>query len=501
MRLINSARKLYKKILLPFILLPFYVFSQDRSERFLVRVWGTKDRLFELRKLDFDFASRAIKDYMDLVTTEKELERLRDLGFKVDILEKESDVAGYFDPLYHTYEETIEFLKGMEMRYPHISKLFVIGRSTRFGYPVYAMKISDNVNFEEDEIRILVDGMHHAREPLGNEICLSFIEHLLTRYEVDGKVRNWVNNYEITVIPILNPEGYKLIVDNNLSSPWWRKNLRDNNNNGRIDLDFDGVDLNRNYDINWTWGGSANPSDWTYRGPYPFSEDETKAKRELALKEKFLISVTYHSYGEIVYYPWIWPENGAKAPDHNLLREMAHELANRIINERGDGCYTYERETAANMSPPWMYRVAGTLEFLVEVGTSFIPEGSKIPFIVNSNLQGLFYLLDRASGPGITVKVMDLLTGFPIFAKVLIKEIDDFSYLVPRTTNSRTGSMTRLLQPGKYTILISADGYKREELRVLIDKKHEKFVVFLSPQKEKKEREEESKKRAPIFGN
>jgi hypothetical protein len=423
----------------------------------------------------------AIRDYMDVILTEKELEEIISEGYQIEILQRESDFIGSaLDPQYHIYEETVQFLKDIEVSYPSLAKVYIIGKSTRFGYPIYALKISDNVESDEEEIAILMDGMHHAREPLGNEVCLSFINYLLSEYGFNQKVTNWIDNYEIWIIPILNPEGYKYIVDNNLYYPWWRKNLRDNNKNGKVDPDYDGVDLNRNYDLNWNRGGSSDPSNWKYRGPYPFSELETKAKRDLVLRKKFVASISYHSYGEVILYPWSWPDTNINAPDHLLMKEIASKIAERIKNDEETGTYSYRLAYGASQSLCWMYGVAGTLEFLIEVGTSFIPPGNKIRSLVNSNLKGLFYLLDRASGPGIRLKVRDSNSGEPLCANVSILEIDNFNYIIPRTTDPLTGIHTRLLQKGEYTIIISALGYKTKKIKVNIGSKMEKIEVFLN---------------------
>jgi len=433
-----------------------------------------------LSRKNLDFASMAIKDYMDAILIDEQISQIISEGYQIEILQRESDLIGTsIDSQYHTYEETIEHLKNIEKIYPFLAKTYIIGVSTQFNFPIYALKISDNVETNEEEIAILIDGMHHAREPMGNEVCLSFIDYLLSRYGSDKKVTKWVNEYEIWVIPILNPEGYKYIVDNNLSYPWWRKNLRDNNNNGKVDPDYDGVDLNRNYDLNWNYGGSPDPSDWQYRGLYPFSEAETKAKRNLVLKKNFVISVTYHSYGEVVLYPWSWPGSGDSAPDHQLIQEIASEMAKRIKDEKGEGTYSYRPAYGANQSLCWMYGVEGVLEFLVELGTSFIPHGSKIKSVVNSNLEGLFYILERASGPGIKLKVMDIDTGEPICASVNVAEIDDFNYIIPRITNPYTGMHVRLLQKGKYTLIISAFGYMTKKIKINIGQQMKDINVYL----------------------
>jgi hypothetical protein len=493
---ILRRRGVFFALIFPALVLFTPNLGAEKSERFLVRITSLPAKMITLSRMPLDFASMALRDYRDAVVTEKELGSLLQEGFRVEILQRESDFAGLsLDPFYHTLEETYEYLRAVEELHPYMAKLYNIGKSTRLSLPIWALKISDNPGEDEDEPAVLVDGMHHAREPLGNEICLAFIDYLVSRYGSDDRVTSWVNDCEIWVIPIMNPEGYKYIVDNQLASPWWRKNLRDNDADGRIDPDYDGVDLNRNYALNWSYDGSANPSDWTYRGPSPFSEDETQAKRELALREKFAVSVSYHSYGEIVYYQWSWPGTGAIAPDHNLLRKMASELAGRITNLSGTGAYSYGRQTAANQSSPWMYAVAGTLEFLVETGTSFIPlDNSEISAIIESNLKGLFYMLERLNGPGISGRILDRKTGSPVEAIVSFVEIDDFRYLEPRKSDPLTGRFLRLLEPGKYTLRVWAPGYNPVRLPLEIGENLRKKDIFLLPLREKRIRQRLPKK-------
>jgi len=454
----------------------------SKPERYLVRITASPEKMISLSRLALDFASMAPRTPRDAVVTEKELSDLLQQGYQIEILQRESDLVGQpLDPYYHTVEETFEYLSLIARTYPFITRLHLIGRSTRFSLPIWALKISDHPEMDEDEPAFLVDAMHHAREPLGNEIALAFINHLVLRYGWDERVTSWVDDFEIWVIPIMNPEGYQIILDRQLGSPWWRKNLRDNDSNGVVDFDYDGVDLNRNYNINWTYAGSSNPADWTYRGPAPFSEEETKAKRNLAEEEKFALSVTYHSYGEVIYYQWSWPSSGARAPDHSVLLKIASTLASKIENLEGTGTYGYGRQTAANQSSPWMYATLGTLEFLIETGKSFIPlDSTVIDRVVRSNLEGLFFLLDRLRGPGITGRVLDKKSRSPLEAVVSVVEIDDFRYIQPRTTHRATGRYLRLLEPGKYTLRIWAPGYHAMRIPVnLADGLLEKNVLLL----------------------
>ena len=127
---------------------------------------------------------------------------------------------------------------------------------------------------------------------------------------------------------MLNPDGYFLVMDEKKSPQYWRKNMSDNNRNGIFDPDKDGVDINRNYDFNWADEGDSNPKSWYYRGPYPFSEKETRALRDLALREKFVFHLDYHSYGEVILYPW---DNFTAPPDLGLVIKLAKDNIIRAL--------------------------------------------------------------------------------------------------------------------------------------------------------------------------
>ena len=57
-------------------------------------------------------------------------------------------------------------------------------------------------------------------------------------------------------MPVANPDGYQYTFD---TERLWRKNLRDNDADGQI-TNADGVDLNRNYDINWRYDDEGSSS-------------------------------------------------------------------------------------------------------------------------------------------------------------------------------------------------------------------------------------------------
>ena len=59
-----------------------------------------------------------------------------------------------------------------------------------------------------------------------------------------------MNNIDWIIYPILNPDGYEFSWT---SDRMWRKNRNDNDGNS-----CKGVDLNRNYEIEWMENGSSS---------------------------------------------------------------------------------------------------------------------------------------------------------------------------------------------------------------------------------------------------
>ncbi|MBN2620543.1 hypothetical protein JXB22_05565, partial [candidate division WOR-3 bacterium] len=178
------------------------------------------------------------------------------------------------DARYHTLAEIGVELDTLARCYPAITVLDTLGYSTTDSLPIFAFKISDNAGQREDEPRVLYVACHHAEEILGIEICMYMIQDLLTRYGSDSTATYWINNREVWFVPLLNPEGHDVVMRG--IDTTWRKNKRDNNENGVFDLDCDGVDPNRNYDFHWAAGGSTTPGSEYYRGLFPFSENETR---------------------------------------------------------------------------------------------------------------------------------------------------------------------------------------------------------------------------------
>jgi carboxypeptidase T len=359
-------------------------------------------------------------------------------------------------PIYHTYERILEIGDSLMSVHPDLISRRQIGTTTQENRDIFAFRIASNVDADNDRPAIMFDGCHHADEIMGAQISTEIMQLLVAGYGNDDEITRWLDRYEIFIVPVVNVEGHYVVTHN--IDPRWRKNTRDTDGDGILHEYRDGVDVNRNYDFNWAHGGSGDSTSSRFRGEHPFSESENRAMRSLASDRRFLLSISYHSQGEVVYYPWSW--RGRPAPDDKLLTDIATGLASSIPTMIGDTTYNAEYGAGTvGQSYPWLYGRYGTFDFVVETGRGshiFPPE--YVPQIVSSNVAGAKYLLRRAAGPGLALKVRDADSGEPVQAEVWIPSID--SEEVDRRRTRDSGSHWRLLQPRTYSVHIAAPGFE-----------------------------------------
>ena len=93
--------------------------------------------------------------------------------------------------------------------YPNlITQKFSIGTSVE-GRTIWAVKISDNPNVNEDEPKVGFDALVHAREPQSMATQMYFMWYLLENYGTDPEATYLINNREIYCVPCFNPDGYE----------------------------------------------------------------------------------------------------------------------------------------------------------------------------------------------------------------------------------------------------------------------------------------------------
>lgn len=130
-------------------------------------------------------------------------------------------------------------------------------------------------------------------------------------------------------MPVMNPDGY---VYSRRVNRLWRKNRAPSKKSACV-----GVDLNRNFDIGWSApGSSTNPCSDVYRGSKPSSELETDAVVKFLTKRKVNLDayLTYHSYGQMIVYPWAY--KAVKVKDASQLQRVGKTAVQRILSTTGE---------------------------------------------------------------------------------------------------------------------------------------------------------------------
>ncbi|MGZ6271296.1 MAG: M14 family zinc carboxypeptidase, partial [Candidatus Limnocylindrales bacterium] len=239
-----------------------------------------------------------------------------------------------YDSRYHNYAEMLMEVKIAEVAYPGLVKVFSIGKSYE-GRDIWAAKISDNVDTDEDEPEVLIDGLHHSLEHLALEQTLYLLWTLTHDYSTDATVKRLVDSREIWIVFAVNPDG---LVYDLTGSPYreWRKNRQPNTNSTYV-----GTDINRNYDYRWgcCGGSSSSKSAWNYRGPSAFSTPEAQAIRDFVLSrvvngvQQIKTHVTFHTDGELILWPYGYTKtdipSDMTADDHATFVAMAKAMAAR----------------------------------------------------------------------------------------------------------------------------------------------------------------------------
>lgn len=201
---------------------------------------------------------------------------------------------------FHTLEEIEARVLSFQERRPDLVRVEEIGRTWE-GRPLYDIVVT-NFSLEGDKPAPFFDGGHHANELAGTELVLYTVDFLLDNYERNATVRNWVDTLEIHLVPLVNPDGY----------------VRQTRGNAL------GVNLNRNYDVDWgNPGGASNLLMGTLAhalnrsmpsvaivaensGPHAFSEPESIAMRDrlAQLDERLAFYMSYHTPTNGFIAPW-----------------------------------------------------------------------------------------------------------------------------------------------------------------------------------------------------
>lgn len=321
--------------------------------------------------------------------------------------EKSNEIDLLMDPYeYYSYQEMTDLFMDLTQNHSDIMSMTSLGRTYR-NREIWLIKLSDNVDEEEAEPGVLLMGAHHGDERPSFEVVIFFIKFMVNKsgmanYDDDGdgvinedqfdgidndddglvdedpsedRVREILENTQIYLIPMVNPDGVEY---------GWRKNRAPNYGpDGQSStVTSYGVDLNRNYGYRWyipyffpeeyhlEW--LLDDESWTYRGEAPFCEAESQAVKGFVETHEVSISLSYHDYGEWMIFPWM--HTSRRTPHEDLFRSIGYGMAAintyelRIYGQYGEREYLIPRFCGTpGSSENWLYGEHNILAYTIEL--------------------------------------------------------------------------------------------------------------------------------------
>ena len=289
----------------------------------------------------------------------------------------------------------------------------------------------------EGKPKFLYTSTMHGDEITGMILMLRLIDELCT--STDSRIVNLVNDLDIYIMPLTNPDGTYKGGNNTVNSA-----QRYNGHN---------IDLNRNY------------KDY-YQGAHPDGngyEDETIWTMAMGDENLFTMSANYHGGAEVMNYPW-----DAVYDDH-ADKDWYEYVCTEYVQIARQTYSSYMKDTyqdGVTNGAAW-YVITGSRqdymnaygqcrEVTVECSTTKTPSASQLPNFWNYNHNSMLAFMEQCRN-GVHGVVRDADNGQPIEGvKVTVLDHDSETSFV--TTHS-VGDFHRPIKGGTYTFAFEKEGY------------------------------------------
>ncbi len=387
-------------------------------------------------------------DSADLVISNDQISVLKSrfTGLKLlpaEFLLDDSDMAenlteAFTFTKYPTYFQYDTMMHQLASDFPDLCKIDTFGYS-RQGRLLLALKISDNAAEDEGEPTFLYTATMHGDELIGYILTLRLADFLLRNYGQNSEVTDLLDNVELWINPLSNPDE-TYYPDNSNSVVASRR------------PDISSLDLNRNF-------------------PDPFAGDEndtTGLQVEIQnmmlfmMKHHFNMSANIHAGAEVVNYPW--DHKYSRHPDDDwfifISREyadVAHDINPNYMNGFTDGITNgWDWYDIYGGRQDYVNFYLGGREVTLELSNTKKLASEMLETYWDYNQWSLINMISQARY-GIHGTVISAGSGLPVSAKIMVENYDSDSSIV--YSDADEGKFFRYLKEGFYDLVISADGY------------------------------------------
>ncbi|XP_062224294.1 uncharacterized protein LOC133922817 isoform X2 [Phragmites australis] len=253
--------------------------------------------------------------------------------------------------LYHSSDSLLRDIKALVARHSNKLSMDTI-RASNKGYSAELFVVTFNHVKESvdngSKVHVLLSFGQHGRELITSEVALHLLYILTDKRKIAGvdlsSFEKMLENIVIKMVPMENFNGRKRVEAGELCD----------RRNGR------GVDLNRNWSVDW--GKKEKDYDPYEENPgiAPFSEPEAQIMRELSRSFKPHIWVNVHSGMEALFMPYDHKNTTPNGASAHLMRSVLENLNHRHFQDSclvgsGGGAVGY---LAHGTTTDYMYDIA-----------------------------------------------------------------------------------------------------------------------------------------------
>lgn len=339
---------------------------------------------------------------------------------------------------YPTYQAYLDIMEQFTIDYPNLCELVNIG-TTNEGRDLLCIHINNDLGEDQNEPEFLYTSSIHGDELTGYVVMLRFIEYLLENYGTDDQVTNLVDNIDIWINPLANPDGTYAAGNNTVYGA-----TRGNAFN---------IDLNRNY---------PDPED----GEHPDGnawQTETVHFMDFAEERNFVMSANFHGGAEVVNYPWdTWFTRHADTDWWELVSRQFADTAhvyspNGYMNDLDNGVTNgYDWYSIAGGRQDYMNYFQHCREVTLEVSSVKTPPANQLPAFWEYLHRSCLYYMEQVLY-GFRGIVTDASNGVPLAAEVYIIGHDEDESQV--YAELPIGNYHRPIKEGLYDVTFSHPGY------------------------------------------
>lgn len=242
----------------------------------------------------------------------------------------------------YPYEIMMMNLDALRVKYPII----------KVGY--YAESVMGKripfVKIGEGEEEIFYSASMHANEWINSVVLMKFIEDFGEAYTRNGElfgynVRNIFNNRTLYIVPMVNPDGVDLVLNNiPRTSLFYRDAVEIANDYPSIPFpngwkaNIRGVDINQQFPADWEKArevkyeqGFTSPAPRDFVGFGPLTEPESLGIYNFTMERNFKLILAYHTQGEVIFWRYLdFEPSGAEVVASEFARVSGYTLINEV---------------------------------------------------------------------------------------------------------------------------------------------------------------------------